>query len=118
MARSSTVLPEGKRAFKSFKIGYHFDNPTGKENIIIDSGLRFYATQTLRPYDIGTLQLGDGVLSLITQKLPKGKSQVVVECPSSCTEGMGAPITVFNTQLVRVRLRARAYVYALLFSPP
>lgn len=99
MARASTELSPGRSAFRKFVVNYHIDNPDAEQNFVTDAGIRVFATQQLREHDAGSLQFGDPALTMTGTQLPKGKSSVTFECPSSCTERLGEAITIFNTQL-------------------
>ncbi|XP_072176978.1 dopamine beta-hydroxylase-like [Diadema setosum] len=82
-------------------IELHYNNPTRKSNIIDSSGLRFYYTPTLRPYDAGIMELG----LVYTPKLsiPPGMDKFVLtgHCLPKCTRA-GFPrsgVYAFASQL-------------------
>ena len=90
---------KGGKAFRSFTINAHYDNPTNDKGITDDSGMRLWFKKKARKYDLGVVQLGDGTVRDRRKKLPLGLSEVQYECPSSCTQGLSEPITMLNSQL-------------------
>lgn len=72
--------------FTSVGVQTHYDNPSGTSGVVDSSGVRVYYTEELRPIDMGVIQLGDPSVLLSGVPLSEGKSTILFDCPSSCTE--------------------------------
>lgn len=81
-------LPDdvGIKNFQSVAIETHYNNPDGDAGQVDNSGVRVYYTETLRPMDMGIMQLADPYVGLMGMPLPSGKSHFSFSCPSSCSE--------------------------------
>lgn len=62
----------------------HYDNPGYKENLVDNSGFRFWITENLRKYDSNILEVGHDVLPW--HIIPPGEEAFlsVGYCPSEC----------------------------------
>nr|XP_054770329.1 dopamine beta-hydroxylase-like [Lytechinus pictus] len=108
MGAEAFVYPEeagiaigGPSTSSYIMIEIHYNNPARKSGIQDSSGLRFYYTPTLRPFDAGIIELG----LIYTPKLsiPPGMDEFILtgHCLSPCTR-KGFPqrgIKAFASQL-------------------
>mmetsp|Transcript_6179 Transcript_6179/g.9093 ORF Transcript_6179/g.9093 Transcript_6179/m.9093 type:complete len:646 (-) Transcript_6179:522-2459(-) len=85
----------GEGAFQSITMEFHYDNPEYKDNIVDNSGFRFYYTTKLRQHDIGFFELADPKVSLLGKKVGNGVTQHTFSCPGSCTNNFSQDVTVF-----------------------
>jgi hypothetical protein len=96
---ASMGVSNGGKAFRSFTINTHYDNPTNDKGVTDDSGMRLWFKKKARKFDLGVMQLGDGRVRDSGRKLPTGFSEVQFECPSSCTAKLPEPVTMLASQL-------------------
>ncbi len=65
----------------------HYDNPELKNDIIDNSGIKLYFTETLRTYDLGLLVLGSDFTPVSIQIPPQSQNTVFTStCYPECTE--------------------------------
>eukprot|EP00752_Nemacystus_decipiens_P015392 g13725.t1 len=75
--------------FASVEVGTHYNNPSGDEGLVDNSGVRVFYTEELRPHDMGTMLLGyvsDPTGILVQEPIADGKTSFSFGCPGSCTE--------------------------------
>jgi len=86
-------------AFAFLVIEMHYDNPGLTSGLMDDSGITVFYTPDLRPYDAGTITMGDPLI--LFGPIPPGSSSVVYEatCPSGCTQLFPTEIHVFSEGL-------------------
>lgn len=89
----------GQDGFQSFQIEVHYNNPQLIEGIIDNSGVRVYWTSQPRDQQVGILSVGDPAVQLFGQPVGDGFTMHSFECPGSCSEVAGQPVTVLREYL-------------------
>ena len=78
----------------------HYNNPKFVDGELDSSGIRLYYTTTSRQYELGGMQLGDPILSLLGEQVGEGLSQHTFDCPSSCSSlALTEPVTIMVESL-------------------
>lgn len=93
-----------------FLLQFHYDNRKEQAGVVDNSSaVRFHFTDTPRLHDAGTLQMGDGLLSL-TGKEVESDRPYTFSCPAECTAQMAQPaVTVYASMLHAHRLGRRLW---------
>ncbi len=89
----------GEDGFSAFQIEVHYNNPQLVEGIIDNSGVRIFWTSQPRDEQVGILSVGDPVVSLFGEPVGDGPSVHTFECPGTCSELAGRPVTVLREYL-------------------
>jgi len=73
-------------SIKYYLIQMHYNNPTGCQNCVDNSGLRFYVSDQLRQYDIGYLTFGTDA-TILSLAIPPQVQNFAVDayCPSDAS---------------------------------
>jgi len=74
----------------------HYDNPNGNENVLDNSGVRYYYTTKPREHELGTFPFGDPAVLARGKAVGEGLSQHLFECPGDCSSSLDEPVTVIR----------------------
>ena len=97
--------PLGTAGFKSYKMETHYDNLSLSTGVLDSSGVRMFYSSKKREFDMGILELGDGMITLfgqsvITEDSASGFVRHTFGCPSSCsTVSLSEPVKVIRETL-------------------
>ncbi|CAM9945366.1 unnamed protein product [Scytosiphon promiscuus] len=80
------LLGNSSSGFSSMSLQTHYNNPNGVAGVQDSSSVRVYYSEELRPMNMGVIRLGDPNVVLDQTPIPDGRSQVLFDCPGSCTE--------------------------------
>jgi hypothetical protein len=84
---------------QSFNIEVHYNNPLMTPGILDSSGVRFYYTTQPRAEEVGVLPIGDPEVNLYGQSVGAGLTLHEFDCPGSCSDAAGQPVTVLREYL-------------------
>lgn len=87
---------------RSINLQTHYDNPKGINGIKCNSGVTFVYSKTPRQYEAGILQLGDPLIVMNGQALPRGKSRYSFECGGDCSAHWNQPEIKVFAQLLHM----------------
>lgn len=85
----------GDSGYRSFAIEIHYDNPSLKQGEMDSSGVRLYYSEEPRKYAAGVMIVGDSVVTLAGESIPRGLSNFNFKCGSECSAlALDEPVTV------------------------
>lgn len=98
-------------SFQSFRLIVHYDNPANATGIVDNTRLRIYYSSEPRELEMGTILLGDPIVSMIGEKVGDAEvNEHTYFCPSQCSSSiLSGPVTVIQEVLRMHQSGARAF---------